>query len=66
MSSSSQNSFALHIQMCINDITILFYRIAELIGYNASDLQGKSIYQYHHASDSEEIEKAFKTCESFS
>ncbi|XP_076441609.1 hypoxia-inducible factor 1-alpha-like [Babylonia areolata] len=35
-------------------------RVKELIGYNSDDLEGKSVYDYHHAVDSEIVEKAYK------
>nr|WNN25275.1 hypoxia-inducible factor 1 [Tubulanus polymorphus] len=35
-------------------------RISKLLGYNSDELVGKSVYEYHHASDGDENEKAFK------
>ncbi|XP_048259127.1 hypoxia-inducible factor 1-alpha-like isoform X3 [Haliotis rufescens] len=35
-------------------------RIQDLIGYNSENLIGRSLYNYHHALDSEVVEKAFK------
>ncbi|XP_064603399.1 LOW QUALITY PROTEIN: hypoxia-inducible factor 1-alpha-like [Liolophura sinensis] len=35
-------------------------RIKDLIGYNSDELIGKSVYDYHHALDSEVVEKAYK------
>nr|WNN25249.1 hypoxia-inducible factor 1 [Glottidia pyramidata] len=36
-------------------------RIHELVGYGGDDLIGKSVYEFHHALDSEEIERSYKT-----
>ncbi|XP_013386590.1 hypoxia-inducible factor 1-alpha isoform X2 [Lingula anatina] len=36
-------------------------RIQELVGYGGDDLIGKSVYEFHHALDSEEIERSYKT-----
>nr|WNN25257.1 hypoxia-inducible factor 1 [Leptochiton rugatus] len=35
-------------------------RIKDLIGYNSEELIGQSVYSYHHALDSEVVEKAYK------
>nr|WNN25264.1 hypoxia-inducible factor 1 [Palola sp.] len=35
-------------------------RITDLLGYLPDDLLGESAYDYHHALDSEEVEKAFR------
>jgi hypoxia-inducible factor 1 alpha len=35
-------------------------RITDLLGYSPDDLIGESAYDYHHAVDSEEVEKAFR------
>ena len=35
-------------------------RIEKLIGYDSEKLEGKSIYNYHHALDSEPLEKSYK------
>ncbi|XP_069679855.1 hypoxia-inducible factor 1-alpha-like isoform X2 [Periplaneta americana] len=36
-------------------------RIGEFLGYNPEELLGKSVYEYHHALDSEAVEKGFKS-----
>ncbi|XP_023722628.1 protein similar isoform X5 [Cryptotermes secundus] len=36
-------------------------RIGEFLGYNPDELLGKSVYEYHHALDSEAVEKGFKS-----
>jgi hypoxia-inducible factor 1 alpha len=41
----------------------IIFRIGEFLGYNPEELLGKSVYEYHHALDSEAVEKGFKTCE---
>ena len=37
-------------------------RIKDLLGFEVDELVGKSVYNYHHALDSEGVEKAYKTC----
>nr|KAG5710681.1 hypothetical protein BaRGS_035083 [Batillaria attramentaria] len=37
-------------------------RVKELINYTSEELIGKSLYDYHHALDSEVVEKAYKDC----
>jgi hypoxia-inducible factor 1 alpha len=41
----------------------IIFRIGEFLGYNPEELLGKSVYEYHHALDSEAVEKGFKSCE---
>ncbi|KAJ9599244.1 hypothetical protein L9F63_010246 [Diploptera punctata] len=36
-------------------------RIGEFLGYSPDELLGKSVYEYHHALDSEAVEKGFKS-----
>lgn len=36
-------------------------RISNLLGFKAEELVGRSLYEYHHALDSETLEKSFKT-----
>nr|WNN25267.1 hypoxia-inducible factor 1 [Phoronis psammophila] len=36
-------------------------RVYQLVGYTSEDLVGKSAYDYHHALDSMELEKSYKT-----
>jgi len=45
------------------DMTFMYCdeRIKELLGYNAEDLIGRSVYEFHHALDSEETVKCYKT-----
>lgn len=42
---------------------VLCRRIGEVLGYNPGELVGKSLYDFHHAMDSEVVEKGFKCCE---
>lgn len=35
-------------------------RVKDLLGYNCSDLMNKSLFDYHHAMDSEVIDQAYK------
>ena len=39
-------------------------RVKELIKYSSEELEGKSLYDYHHALDSHIVEKAYKDCKS--
>jgi len=32
------------------------------LGYRSDDLIGQSVYEYYHALDSEDMEKAYKNC----
>lgn len=41
---------------------IIFYSLEDILGYNAEDLIGKSVYEYHHALDSDAIGTAYKCC----
>ncbi|XP_022911748.2 hypoxia-inducible factor 1-alpha isoform X1 [Onthophagus taurus] len=41
-------------------ITYADEKMAEFLGYKSEDLMGKSVYEYHHAMDSEAISSAFK------
>jgi len=36
-------------------------RVCKLLGFNAHDLIGKSLYHYHHVQDGDMLEKAYKT-----
>nr|QSC42433.1 hypoxia inducible factor 1 Sima [Riptortus pedestris] len=36
-------------------------RMTDFLGYNPDSLIGKSLYNYHHAQDNKDIEKAFKS-----
>lgn len=40
-------------------------RMADFLGYNSDDLIGKSLYEYHHAMDSDSICSTFKCCKYF-
>lgn len=42
------------------------FRVKDLLGYNCSDLMNKSLFDYHHAMDSEVIDQAYKNCKSSS
>lgn len=44
------------------DFSIVYIRIKALIGYECEELVGTSLYMYHHALDSEVVEKAYKDC----
>ena len=35
-------------------------RIYDLLGYRSDDLIGQSVYEYYHALDSDEMDKAYK------
>jgi hypothetical protein len=37
----------------------------DVLGYDSEDLVGKSVYEYHHAMDSDSICSAFKCCKCF-
>ena len=38
-------------------------RISNLLGFKPEQLIGRSLYDYHHALDSEALEKSFRTCQ---
>ena len=38
------------------------FRVKDLINYSSEELVGKSLYDYHHALDSEAVENAYKDC----
>lgn len=35
-------------------------RVFDLLGFNSDDLVDQSVFNYHHALDSEDVEKAYK------
>lgn len=37
-------------------------RLTSLLNYQASQLMGKSLFDYHHGEDSEHLSAAFKCC----
>lgn len=34
----------------------------EFLGYEPDDLVGKSVFEFHHAQDSQAVDKAFRCC----
>ena len=41
---------------------VLYFRVKDLLGYNCSDLINKSLFDYHHAMDSEVIDHSYRNC----
>lgn len=39
-----------------------FSRMAEFLGYDPESLIGKSVFEFCHAQDSQDVGKAFKSC----
>lgn len=46
--------------MCV--FVFLCSRVTELMGYNPDDLLGRSIYDFYHALDSENVTKSHQNC----
>ena len=44
------------------DLSALYCSIKELLGYRSKDMLGESLYEFHHALDSEQLEKSYKNC----
>ena len=40
-------------------------RVEDLLYYDGGELVGQSMYDYHHALDTDSLDKAFKTCKYF-
>ena len=47
-----------------SSLNCFFFRIQKLLGYRADDIVGQSVYSYHHALDTETLDKTFRTRES--
>ena len=48
--------------ICLSNVLFILFRIEKLIGYDSENLEKESIYNYHHALDSENLEKCYKQC----
>ena len=60
---SSNFFFQCSIKFTGTALTFLFiFRISELLGYKCDDLLNRSVFDYHHAQDTEDLDKAFKHC----
>lgn len=44
-------------------ICLFVSRVSELVGYKPDDLIGRSAYEFHHALDSDHVNKSLHTCE---
>lgn len=40
------------------------HRVTELLGYTPEDLLGRSVYDFYHALDSENVTKSHQNCKS--
>lgn len=42
----------------------VYRRVTELMGYTPEDLLGRSVYDFYHALDSENVTKSHQNCKS--